>query len=200
MFYYISGKAEIVEPNLVVVDVNGVGYAVNTSLNTSASVKRGSNVKLYTYMNVKEDIFEIYGFSSQEELAFFKQLISISGVGVKAAVAILSVASPSQLSLAIITGEEKVITQANGVGKKIAQRIILELRDKIAKSQSTFTGGAKGIPASKIAMPVSDLEDALAALEVLGYQRAVIMQVLDGEQLDGRDTEDIIRIALKKLM
>ena len=147
MFYYISGKAEIVEPNLVVVDVNGVGYAVNTSLNTSASVKRGSNVKLYTYMNVKEDIFEIYGFSTQEELGFFKQLISISGVGVKAAVAILSVASPSQLSLAIITGEENVITQANGVGKKIAQRIILELRDKIAKSQSTFTGGSKGMPA-----------------------------------------------------
>lgn len=200
MFYYISGKAEIVEPNLVVVDAGGVGYAVNTSLNTSSTVTRGSSVKLYTYLNVKEDIFEIYGFASREELAFFKQLISISGVGVKAAVAILSVASPSQLSLAIITGEEKVITQANGVGKKIAQRIILELRDKIAKSQSTFQPSAKGLPASKIAATVSDLEDALAALEVLGYQRTVIMQVLEGEALDGKDTEDIIRIALKKLM
>ena len=200
MFYYISGKAEIVEPNLVVVDAGGVGYAVNTSLNTSSTVTRGSSVKLYTYLNVKEDIFEIYGFASREELAFFKQLISISGVGVKAAVAILSVASPSQLSLAIITGEEKVITQANGVGKKIAQRIILELRDKIAKSQSTFQPSAKGLPASKIAATVSDLEDALAALEVLGYQRTVIMHVLEGEALDGKDTEDIIRIALKKLM
>lgn len=200
MFYYISGKAEIVESNLIVVDAGGVGYAVNTSLNTSATVKRGSNVKLYTYLNVKEDIFEIYGFASREELAFFKQLISISGVGVKAAVSILSVASPSQLSLAIITGEEKVITQANGVGKKIAQRIILELRDKIAKSQSTFRSSDKGLPVSPASAGVSELDDALAALEVLGYQRAVIMQALEGEELGDKDTEDIIRTALKKLM
>lgn len=199
MFYYINGQAEIIEPNLVVLDVNGVGYAVSTSLNTSSGVKKGEMTKLYTYMNVKEDTFEIYGFASMEELGFFKQLISISGVGVKAAVSILSVASPSKLALAIISGDEKLITQANGIGKKIAQRVILELRDKIAKSQSTFHSEGISLPV-KGKEQASDFDDALSALEVLGYPKTVIMQVLTGEDIEGKDTEDIIRTALKKLM
>ena len=134
MFYYISGKAEIVEPNLVVIDAGGVGYAVNTSLYTSSSVTRGQGVKLYTYLNVKEDVFELYGFSTNEELTLFKNLISISGVGVKAAVSILSVASPQQIALAIISGDEKLITRASGIGKKIAQTDLLPLRISMIRS------------------------------------------------------------------
>ena len=200
MFYYISGKAEIVEPNLVVLDAGGVGYAVNTSLYTSSSVTRGQGVKLYTYLNVKEDVFELYGFSTNEELTLFKNLISISGVGVKAAVSILSVASPQQIALAIISGDEKLITRASGIGKKIAQRVILELRDKMAKSK-TGLEGIQSMPSGTVsASGGSAFEDAMEALEVLGYQRVYIMEALKGENMEGLGTEDIIRAALKKLM
>lgn len=200
MFYYISGKAEIVEPNLVVIDAGGVGYAVNTSLYTSSSVTRGQGVKLYTYLNVKEDVFELYGFSTNEELTLFKNLISISGVGVKAAVSILSVASPQQIALAIISGDEKLITRASGIGKKIAQRVILELRDKMAKSK-TGLEGIQSMPSGTVsASGGSAFEDAMEALEVLGYQRVYIMEALKGENMEGLGTEDIIRAALKKLM
>lgn len=200
MFYYISGKAEIVEPNLVVIDAGGVGYAVNTSLYTSSSVTRGQGVKLYTYLNVKEDVFELYGFSTNEELTLFKNLISISGVGVKAAVSILSVASPQQIALAIISGDEKLITRASGIGKKIAQRVILELRDKMAKSK-TGLEGIQSMPSGAVsASGGSAFEDAMEALEVLGYQRVYIMEALKGENMEGLGTEDIIRAALKKLM
>ena len=200
MFYYISGKAEIVEPNLVVIDAGGVGYAVNTSLYTSSSVTRGQGVKLYTYLNVKEDVFELYGFSTNEELTLFKNLISISGVGVKAAVSILSLASPQQIALAIISGDEKLITRASGIGKKIAQRVILELRDKMAKSK-TGLEGIQSMPSGTVsASGGSAFEDAMEALEVLGYQRVYIMEALKGENMEGLGTEDIIRAALKKLM
>lgn len=200
MFYYISGKAEIVEPNLVVIDAGGVGYAVNTSLYTSSSVTRGQGVKLYTYLNVKEDVFELYGFSTNEELTLFKNLISISGVGVKAAVSILSVASPQQIALAIISGDEKLITRASGIGKKIAQRVILELRDKMAKSK-TGLEGIQSMPSGAVSVAGgSAFEDAMEALEVLGYQRVYIMEALKGENMEGLGTEDIIRAALKKLM
>ena len=200
MFYYISGKAEIVEPNLVVIDAGGVGYAVNTSLYTSSSVTRGQGVKLCTYLNVKEDVFELYGFSTNEELTLFKNLISISGVGVKAAASILSVASPQQIALAIISGDEKLITRASGIGKKIAQRVILELRDKMAKSK-TGLGGIQSMPSGTVsASGGSAFEDAMEALEVLGYQRVYIMEALKGENMEGLGTEDIIRAALKKLM
>lgn len=200
MFYYISGKAEIVEPNLVVIDAGGVGYAVNTSLYTSSSVTRGQGVKLYTYLNVKEDVFELYGFSTNEELTLFKNLISISGVGVKAAASILSVASPQQIALAIISGDEKLITRASGIGKKIAQRVILELRDKMAKSK-TGLEGIQSMPSGTVsASGGSAFEDAMEALEVLGYQRVYIMEALKGENMEGLGTEDIIRAALKKLM
>ncbi len=200
MFYYISGKAEIVEPNLVVIDAGGVGYAVNTSLYTSSSVTRGQGVKLYTYLNVKEDVFELYGFSTNEELTLFKNLISISGVGVKAAVSILSVASPQQIALAIISGDEKLITRASGIGKKIAQRVILELRDKMAKSK-TGLEGIQSMPSGTVSVAGGlAFEDAMEALEVLGYQRVYIMEALKGENMEGLGTEDIIRAALKKLM
>lgn len=200
MFHYISGRAELVEPSLVVLDVQGVGYAINTSFTSASATKRGEQVRFYTYLHVKEDIFELYGFSSQEELSFFKQLLSVSGVGAKAAVSILSVASPGKLALAIVSGDEKLITQANGIGKKIAQRVILELRDKVAKggvvpqTDGVSLGNAFGAAAG------GPMGDALAALEVLGYPKAVILQALGNDPVEGLGTEEIIRLALKKLM
>ena len=135
MFYYVEGKVALIEQSLCVIDCAGVGYACHTSQNTISQVKMGETARLYTYLYVREDIFDLYGFADAEELNCFKMLIGVSGVGPKAALAILSVAPPSRLALSIITGEEKLLTQAPGIGKKTAQRIVLELRDKMSKEQ-----------------------------------------------------------------
>ena len=135
MFYYLSGTVAHLEPNLAVIDCGGVGYACRTTAYTLSGLKKGEKGKLFTYLNVREDAMELYGFSGQEERKLFEQLISVSGVGPKAALAVLSVNSPADLALAIITGDEKALTSAPGVGKKIAQRVILELKDKLARGQ-----------------------------------------------------------------
>lgn len=203
MFYYIEGTVALLEPSLCVLDCGGIGYACHTSQNTISAVKSGQKARLYTYLYIREDILDLYGFADQEELNCFKQLIGVSGVGPKAALAILSVAPPSRLALAIITGEEKMLTQAPGIGKKIAQRIVLELRDKMSREQlETAKGGApmafelpaKGTSASNCT------QEAIAALMVLGYSQAEALHALDGIQLaEDADAESIIRACLKKL-
>lgn len=197
MFYYLNGEVTIKEQHLVVLDVNGVGYAVNTSLNTSSKVKLAQKHKLYTYCNIREDAFDIYGFYDLEELNFYKLLISISGVGPKAGLAILSVASPESLALAIITGDEKLITQASGIGKKIASRIVLELKDKIAKEQMT---GSNPIPMDFVATADNTaISEAVSALIVLGYSNNESIGALKG--IDPTlPSSDMIKIALKNLM
>ena len=127
MFYYLDGTVAEILPYLAVIDCGGGGDACKTTNNTLASLKKGQRGKLYTYLNVGEGIFELYGFATQNELNSFKLLISVSGVGPKAALAILSVGTPETLAMAIVTGDEKTLTAAPGIGKKIAQRIILEL-------------------------------------------------------------------------
>lgn len=196
MFYFIRGKAAVVEPSLVVIDAGGVGYSINTSLFSSSSVKRGDEVIFYTYLHVREDIFELYGFATQSELGCFKQLIGVSGVGPKAALAILGTVTPEKLSLCIVTGDEKALCAAPGVGKKLAQRVILELKDKISASQMSedVSGGILPEMQSNSAM-----EDALAALISLGYPRAAAMNALKGEDKKGLQAEELIRAALKKL-
>ena len=152
MFYYLDGTVAEILPYLAVIDCGGVGYACKTTNNTLASLKKGQRGKLYTYLNVGEGIFELYGFATQNELNSFKLLISVSGVGPKAALAILSVGTPETLAMAIVTGDEKTLTAAPGIGKKIAQRIILELKDKMARETAgglDFSGG-KGIPAAEL--------------------------------------------------
>ena len=134
MFYYIKGVVGQTAPNLVVLEAGGVGYALNTSYVSSSSVRKGEQAQFFTYLHVREEIFELYGFATEEELNCFKMLIGISGVGPKAALAILSVVTPSKLALCVISEDEKALTQAQGVGKKLAQRIILELKDKLAKA------------------------------------------------------------------
>ena len=128
MFYYLDGMVAEILPNLAVIDCNGVGYACKTTNQTISDLKKGQKGRLYTHLNVGENIFELYGFASQRELNSFKMLIGVSGVGPKAALAILSVGTPESLAMAIVTGDEKSLTAAPGVGKKIAQRIILELK------------------------------------------------------------------------
>ena len=194
MFYFIKGKAEIVEPNLVVIDAGGVGYAINTSTTSAANTTRGEQTIFYTYLHVREDIFELYGFASKAELNCFKQLISVSGVGPKAALAILGTITPEKLSLCIVTGDEKALCAAPGVGKKLAQRVILELKDKITAVQTEGTE----LP-TEIVGAADNLEDALSALIALGYQRHAAAVALKGLEKKGLTTEELIREALKKL-
>ena len=145
MFYYLDGTVAEILPYLAVIDCGGVGYACKTTNTTLAQLKKGQRGKLYTYLDVGENAFGLYGFATANELNSFKLLIGVSGVGPKAALAILSAATPESLAMAIVTGDEKSLTAAPGVGKKIAQRIILELKDKMARESAAtgldFSGG-----------------------------------------------------------
>ena len=199
MFYYVQGTVAQVLPNLAVIDCGGVGYACNTTAYTLSALNVGKAAKLYTMLYVKEDIFELYGFASEQELATFRMLLGVSGVGPKAALAILSCNSPESFALAIVSGNEKALTSAPGVGKKIAQRIILELKDKLAKGQlagggmESFAGGAAIIPEDKVS-------EASAALAVLGYSQQEIAAALKGMDLSGLTLEQVIKQCLKRMM
>ena len=197
MFYFIRGTVAHTAPGLVVIDANGVGYALNTSYLSASSVKTGDTATFYTYLYVREDIFDLYGFATQEELTCFKQLIAISGVGPKAAAAILGVVTPQKLALAVVTGDEKALCHAPGISKKLVQRIILELKDKMAKNQLESVSEAEGLPAD---LPSGGaLDDALAALTVLGYSRAQALAALKGVDAAAMSVDELIRTALKKL-
>ena len=163
MFYYVSGTVAEIGPNLAVIDCGGVGYACATTNYTISRLKKGERAKLFTYLHVREEIFELFGFSSQQELSSFKMLIGVSGVGPKAALAILSSTTPNNLALSIVTGDEKALTAAPGIGKKIAQRIILELKDKLAKEQTSFSSdGPVPVIASGGANKAGEASAALA--------------------------------------
>ena len=198
MFYYLNGTVAEIGPNLAVIDCGGVGYACATTNYTLAQLKRGERAKLFTYLHVREEIFDLYGFSSQAELNSFKMLIGVSGVGPKAALAILSSGTPDQLALSIVTGDEKALTGVPGIGKKIAQRIILELKDKLAKDQSSFSAQSSG--AIPVVLPGDKGGEAAAALAVLGYGSQEIGLALKGIDMDALPLEEIIRQALKKMV
>ena len=198
MFYYVNGTVAETGPNLAVIDCGGVGYACATTNYTLSQLKKGERAKLYTYLHVREEIFELYGFSSQAELNSFKMLIGVSGVGPKSALAVLSSTSPQNLALSIVTGDEKALTAAPGIGKKIAQRIILELKDKLAKDQSSFSAQSSG--AIPVVLPGDKSGEAAAALAVLGYGSQEIGLALKGIDMDALPLEEIIRQALKKMV
>ena len=195
MYYYVNGTVAEIGPNLAVIDCGGVGYACATTNYTLAQLKRGEQAKLNTYLHVREEIFDLYGFSTQAELSSFKMLLGVSGVGPKAALAILSSGTPDQLALSIVTGDEKSLTGVPGIGKKIAQRIILELKDKLAKEQTGFDarmGTLSPIPAG------GKTQEAASALAVLGYSSQEISTALKGVDA-ALPVEEMIRIALKKM-
>ena len=200
MFYYLDGTVAYIEANLAVIDCGGVGYACTATNHTLAHLKQGARAKLYTYLNVKEDAMDLFGFYTQNELNSFKMLIGVSGVGPKAALAILSAATPDQLALAVVTGDEKALTAAPGIGKKIAQRIILELKDKIAKQTGgeIDLSGGKGAPAAVVLS--NKAADAAQALAVLGYSGQEINAALKGVDVEHLPLEEIVRQSLKKMV
>ena len=200
MYYYVSGQVAHVEPYLAVIDCGGVGYACRTTAFTISQIKKGDRAKLFTYLSVREDAMDLYGFFSQEELKLFQQLISVSGVGPKAALAILSSSTPANLAMSIITGDEKTLTRAPGVGKKIAQRVILELKDKLAKGQTVSASGENITMDAVTIIPQNKLSEASAALAVLGYSQAEINVALKGVDVDGQPLEQVIRMALKNMV
>ena len=199
MFYYVSGTVAHLEPNLAVIDCGGVGYACRTTNQTLSRLKAGEKGKLYTHLYVREELFELYGFASENELNCFRLLIGVSGVGPKAALSILSAATPESLAMSIITGAEKALTVAQGIGKKIAQRIILELKDKLAKGQISPGGESYGGTGVTV-IPENKGSEAAAALAVLGYSTGEIGVALKGIDLEALTLEEIIRQALKKMV
>ncbi len=206
MFYYISGKLVRLEPTFAVVDVGGVGYKLTVSGTTydampPRSVTDPPQVTLYTHLAVREDDIELYGFATQAELSSFRLLLTVSGVGPKAALAVLSLLSPEKFALAVCTDDRKTISRANGVGPKTAARIILELKDKMLKEN----GGAipeGGAVASAPAAPAGrgKLSEAVDALIVLGYSRPEALTALKTVDTEHLELEAIIRAALKNLM
>ena len=199
MFYHLEGRIAELMQGAAVVDCNGVGYLVNTSLNTQSRLKTGERAKLYISESVREDAFELFGFATRSEKRSFDLLIAVSGVGSKAALSILSAHTPEALTMAILAGDEKALTVAPGIGKKIAQRVILELKDKLASESVDFELPVKaGVPAS--AAGDGKLTDAAAALGVLGYGPAEINLALKGVDTAALTTEEIIKAALKNMM
>jgi len=199
MFYYLKGTVAHMAPYLAVVDCGGVGYACRTTHNTLARLKVGESAKLYTHLYVREEIFELYGFATEEEKNCFLELIGVSGVGPKAALSILSSTSPEGLAMSIITGDEKALTVAPGIGKKIAQRIILELKDKLAKGQMAADGEPYGGTGVTI-IPENKSTEAAAALAVLGYSTQEVSVALKGIDVENLKLEDVIKQALKKMV
>ena len=200
MFYYLDGTVAEILPGLAVIDCGGVGYACKTTNTTLAALKKGQRGKLYTHLNVGEGIFELYGFAAQNELNSFRMLIGVSGVGPKAALAILSSATPEALAMAVVTEDAKALTAAPGIGKKIAQRIILELKDKMARENAgglDFSGG-KGVPAAPLF--ASKATEAAQALAVLGYSSQEVQMALKGVDVENLPLEEIIRQSLKKMV
>ena len=200
MFYYLDGTVAEIAPYLAVIDCGGVGYACKTTNYTLSRLKKGQRGKLYTYLNVGDGIFELYGFATQNELSSFKLLIGVSGVGPKAALAILSTGSPEALAMAIVTGDEKALTAAPGIGKKIAQRIILELKDKMTKESAATGLDFSGSGAVMQNTFTSKATEAAQALAVLGYTSAEVSAALKGVDVENLPLEEIIRQSLKKMV
>ena len=198
MFYHIEGIVRELEPNLVVLDCSGVGYALNATMNTVSYIHMGDKVKLYVAEAIGENNFDLYGFYTKGEKRCFELLVSISGIGPKAALSILSYSTPETLALAIMNDDVKALTVAPGVGKKIAQRVILELKDKMSKETA---GQEIKLPA---AVPVTGqndtMSDAMAALAVLGYSSAEIAPALKKIDVTGMSAEEIIKAVLKQMV
>ena len=206
MFYSLNGKLTVLESTVAVIDVGGIGYKLTVSGTTHDSLPapklntaEAPTVKLYTYLAVREDDIELFGFYSSEELSSFKLLISVSGVGPKAAMAILTLLTPEKFALAVCSEDTKTLSKASGVGAKTAARIVLELKDKLTKeSASVMSSG--GSSESFAEAPKNRLSEAQDALVVLGYSRSEAVTVLKSIDTANLELEEIIRVALKKLM
>ncbi len=201
MIYHVNGILEYCEPGFCVIDCAGVGYRLTVSDNTFSAICShiGEREKLFANLQVREDGVELFGFKTNDEMQAFKLLITVSGVGPKAAMAILSLLTPDRLSQAIVAEDIKAISKANGVGAKTAARVVLELRDKVAKQYFAPTASANVGAAPVVAKGKGNLSEALDALVVLGYTRTEAQKALTG--IDPKlDVEKIIPLALAKLL
>ena len=197
MLYYVSGKVAVLEPGLAVIDCGGVGYGCRVTAYTAGQLKLNQNARLYISESIREDAHELFGFISKEEQHCYELLTSVNGVGPKAAMSILSSGGPQNFTLAVMTGDEKMLTAAQGVGKKIAQRIILELKDKLGGSsmELDFSGG----PAVSAISSQGNAALAHAALQELGYSPAEINAALKGVDPTA-STEEMVRHALRAMV
>lgn len=206
MFYYISGILAAANPNMAVIDAGGVGYKLTISENTYNSLpprhtQESPRAKLYTYMAVREDDVELFGFADETELSSFKMLLSVSGVGPKAAISILSLLTPERFALAVCTEDRKTISKANGIGPKTAARIILELKDKLLKETDLNAAANASIESSAPVITNSGkLSEAQDALMVLGYSRSEALDALKRIDTQALELEEIIKRALKLLI
>ena len=196
MLYYVSGPVTILEPGLAVIDCGGVGYGCRITAYTAGQLKLNQTARLYITESIREDAFDLYGFISKEEQRCYELLTSVNGVGPKAAMSILS-AGPQNFTLAVMTGDEKMLTAAQGIGKKIAQRIILELKDKMGAGgmELDFSGPSVAAPAQQS----GNVSLARAALQELGYSPAEIQAALKGADPNA-GTEELIRHALRAMV
>lgn len=197
MIYSVSGILTYVEINHIVIECNGIGYSIKTSMTTLSKLQQvGEKAMVYTYMHVREDSLDLFGFSTTQELDTFKMLISITGVGPKAAISILSDLTPETFALCVATGDFKSLTKAQGIGAKTAQRIILELKDKITKEQ--IAGGVTGENISSVVSKSGNASEAISALIVLGYAQSEATKAIT--KLDSSlSVEDMIKQGLKAL-
>ena len=195
MFYYLNGTITVLEPGLAVVDCGGVGYGCRITAYTAGQLKLNQNAKLYITESIREDAHDLYGFITREEQQCYELLTSVTGVGPKAAIAILG-AGPQNFTMAVMTGDEKMLTAAQGVGKKLAQRIILELKDKVGGSNVTldFSMPIASAPVQSGSVPMAN-----AALQELGYSPSEIASALKGADPNAT-TEELIRYALRAMV
>ena len=204
MYAYIKGKVEFKSNEYIIIEAGGIGYKIFTSAQTLSRIgNAGEDAKVYTHLYVREDIFALYGFYSLEELAMFELLISVSGVGPKAAISLMSVISPSKFGVAVITDDYKSLTKAQGIGNKMAQRIILELKDKLKKQQlDDFTHNNCCLEDNKKAQSFSEsskASEAISALVVLGYTAIEASRAVSSVYSEELDLESIIKSSLKNL-
>ena len=202
MYYYLKGELAYRDINTCVVDCGGVGYKLTVSYTTSDALmtKLGKEVKLFTHLAVRQDGIELFGFGSSEERECFNRLTSVSGIGPKVAMSILSTMTPDKLAVAITTEDVKAISKAPGIGPKVAARIVLELKDKISKEilSDTSSEAFRAIPKATL-VSNSLLGEATEALAVLGYDKNTILSALSGVDPSITDVGEIIKFALKKL-
>ncbi len=199
MFYHINGTVTELLPGMAVVECGGVGFSVSTSANTLSQLHTGERAKLYVSEQIREDAFELYGFRTLSEKRCFDMLVSVSGVGPKAAVSILSSSTPEGVCMAVMSGDDKALTAAQGVGKKLAQRIVLELKDKMQKQSEDLSFPVSGAAVGTAGGAPEKLADAVAALGVLGYSNAESAAALKGVDMT-LPLEGIIRAALRNMM
>lgn len=200
MFYYLKGAVVEIGQNSIVLDVGGVGYYLNTPLKTISEVSIGQQCKFYISESIGESNFDLYGFSDQQEKRFFEFLISVSGVGPKAAISLLSSLNTDTLILAIVNDDSKALTSAPGVGKKLAQRIILELRDKLGAEVPALASGKAAAPAVSSTVQPNAVSDAMAGLAVLGYSTAELAPIIRNGDWSNMTAEQIIRAVLKSMV